>query len=56
MPAAMVLLLTPLALAAILTVTAPSLAHRHRRPRAAALRGERARAPRHARPGTGAAE
>ncbi|MFF4343035.1 hypothetical protein ACFY00_24280 [Kitasatospora sp. NPDC001540] len=45
----MVLLLAPLVLAAVLTVTAPSLAHRHRRPRPAALRGERSHHPRHAR-------
>ncbi len=47
MPAAMVLLLTPLVLAAVLTATAPSLAHRRQRP--TALRGERPHRPRHAR-------
>ncbi|MEW1914099.1 hypothetical protein AB0442_37735 [Kitasatospora sp. NPDC085895] len=46
---AMVLLLIPLALAAILTATAPSPA-RHRGPRAAAVRADRATGPRHARP------
>ncbi|MFD7732574.1 hypothetical protein ACFV6F_19565 [Kitasatospora phosalacinea] len=46
-----VLLLAPLVLAAVLTVTAPSLAHRHRHRRRgpAALRSERPHRPRHAR-------
>ncbi|MFJ6382550.1 hypothetical protein ACIQI7_21410 [Kitasatospora sp. NPDC092039] len=51
MTLAMVLLLVPPALAAILTATAPSLPRRHRRPRAAVVRGEPAvHRPRHARP------
>ncbi|MEV6211478.1 hypothetical protein [Kitasatospora sp. NPDC051914] len=49
MTMAMVLLVVPLALAAVLTATAPSAVHRHRGPRATAVRGERAARPRHAR-------
>ncbi|WP_159401106.1 hypothetical protein [Streptomyces sp. NRRL B-24484] len=49
MSTAMVLLLIPLALAAVLTATAPSPARRHRGPRAAAVRTDRAPGPRHAR-------
>ncbi|MEV7181936.1 hypothetical protein [Kitasatospora sp. NPDC093679] len=50
MSTAMVLLLIPLAPAAILTAPAPSPAHRHRGPRAAAVRADKAVGPRHARP------
>ncbi|MER6401803.1 hypothetical protein ABT263_38085 [Kitasatospora sp. NPDC001603] len=46
----LVLLLGPLVLAAILAATAPSPAHPHRRPRAAVVRDDRIRRPRHARP------
>ncbi|WP_158835607.1 hypothetical protein [Streptomyces sp. NRRL S-350] len=50
MTATMMLLLAPLALAAILATTAPSHVHRHRRPQAAVVRAERTPGPRHARP------
>ncbi|MFI1524650.1 hypothetical protein [Kitasatospora cineracea] len=50
MSATTMLLLAPLVLAALLTLTTPSLAHRHRRTRPAALRSEHPRRPRHARP------
>ncbi|WP_406193475.1 hypothetical protein OH807_02835 [Kitasatospora sp. NBC_01560] len=50
MSTTMVLLLAPLVLAAVLTVTAPRPGHRHRGPRAALSRGDRNGRPRHARP------
>ncbi|MEU3497017.1 hypothetical protein [Kitasatospora cineracea] len=50
MSATTLLLLAPLVLAAVLTLTAPSLAHRHRRTGPAALRSEHPHRPRHARP------
>ncbi|CAM5297935.1 hypothetical protein KAURM247S_04704 [Kitasatospora aureofaciens] len=49
MPVSMVLLVVPIALAMVLMATAPSSARRGRRLRAAIVRPDQVRGPRHAR-------
>ncbi|MFE3881160.1 hypothetical protein ACFXPX_43100 [Kitasatospora sp. NPDC059146] len=49
MTTTLLLLLLPLALAAILTALAPTAVHRRTRPRAAVVRTTRSAGPRHAR-------